>query len=303
VSSRQLDFCLIGTLKAGTTSVFTWLAAQEAICPSLSKEPHYWCAPDQPLPFCGPGDSFWFRGHVTDSTKYWSLFDHKAGLRGEASTGYLYDPAALTRIREACPDCKIVAILREPVARLYAAYRMAVRDGYEPAPSFDAALEAEESRVSVGWGPLYHYRRVSRYGGQLRFCFDVFDPKQVLVVFFEELVAKPTEVLKQIADFLEFTPSNWELPFENEGLVPRRPKLRNAMVATLDLARPVARSLRIGTGRYWGNAMLRRINRLTMWKPALPADRRSELVREYREDVAQVEALVGRSLPDSWHGR
>jgi hypothetical protein len=300
VGSTVLDFCLIGTLKAGTTSLFSWLAAQEAICPSLSKEPHYWCAPDGVLPFCGPGDRHWFRGHVMDSAKYAALFEHKAGLRGEASTGYLYDAAALTRIRQACPDCKVIALLREPVARLYAAYRMAVRDGFEPAASLDAGLEAEDSRVAAGWGPLYHYRRVSKYARQLQVCYQLFDRKQVLVLFFEDMVARPREVLEQVAEFLDFAPSNWSLPFENEGLVPRRPKIRSALVATLDLARPVARSLKIGRGRYWGNKMLHGIDRLTMWKPALPSNRRSELVAEFREDVATVETLVGRPLPDTW---
>src|SRR5690348_11114601 len=124
-----LDFCIVGAAKAGTSSLFSWLASQDGICPSRTKEPSYWSAFGNRAMFRGPGAKQWQDTIVSDRDQYDALFAHKNGLRGEATTTYLYDPAALARIREACPASKINVMLRQPVARMHSAYRHLLREG------------------------------------------------------------------------------------------------------------------------------------------------------------------------------
>lgn len=280
--------------------MFAWLAKQEPICASSKKEPHYWCAPDGVPPFCGPGYDDWVDSIVTDSGKYDALFHHKRGLRGEASTGYLYDQAALLRMHHACPDCKIIVILREPVSRMHAAYRHLLRDGVEPAGSFDAALDAEEARIAAGWGPLFHYRSASRYYEPLKACFEIFGRASVMVLFFEDLITTPQKALEEVAQFLKIEPTDWTMPHENEGAVVKRPLLRKTLMTTIQLAKPVARSLPVSRDRHLGAKMLNRVNRLTTWKPVLPSAQRLRLQDEYRNDVSRLESLLGRPVPSSW---
>jgi hypothetical protein len=301
VSTPHIDFCVVGAIKAGTTSLFAWLANQDQVCGSTPKEPHYWCAPDGVLPYSGPGQQYWLEGGVTDTEKYESLFAYKQGLRGEASTGYLYDSEALERLHDACPHCKIIVMLREPVGRMHAAYRHAVRDGYEPTSSFHAALDAEAGRIEAGWGPLYYYRQASMYSGPLQACYRIFGRDAVLVAFFEDLISRPVEILETVARFLGITPNDWILPHTNEGLIMRRPVLRSTLTTAVDVIRPVARLLGIGRGKYWGNKAMQHINRATLWKPALTDEERSNLAVEFRDEIARVESVLCRSVPQSWH--
>jgi hypothetical protein len=296
----QIDFCVVGAIKAGTTSLFGWLGQQDQICAATPKEPHYWCAPDQPLSFRGPGQEFWLRGGVTNTDQYVSLFRHKEGLRGEASTGYLYDQNALRRLHGSCPGCKIIVSLREPVSRMHAAYRHALRDGYEPVRSFEAALKAEPERIAANWGPLYYYRRASMYAEPLKACCDIFGRESVLVIFFEDLVRRSEETLRTVADFLQISPDTWMLPHINEGLVARRPVLRKALTTAVNLARPIARTLRIGSGRYLGNRAMQAVDSLTLWKPRLTDGERTRLRLEFRDEVEKLESILGTGVPGSW---
>ena len=100
------NFVIGGTEKAGTTSVFDWLSAHPAVCPSAKKE----------TDFFRTG----FTGEpAVDGARYASFFercDASRPVRMEASPGYLGEAATVApRLRLLVPEAKLLFILRDPI--------------------------------------------------------------------------------------------------------------------------------------------------------------------------------------------
>ena len=105
-------------------------------------------------------------------------------LVGEGSPYYLSHPRAAERAAQVVPHAKVIAVLRHPVDRAFSHYRERVKQGVETLSTFEAALEAEHSRVGgerermledpsyVSWNHLnFAYRDQSRYGQALASWF------------------------------------------------------------------------------------------------------------------------------------
>src|SRR5919108_5774969 len=108
---RWPNLFIVGAAKAGTTSLYHYLAQHPDVYMAPMKEPHFFSQirPDPKLEAFFP--------HVDNEAKYLALFaaagDEK--VRGEASTSYLWHPDVADAIRSKRPDAKIVAMLRDPL--------------------------------------------------------------------------------------------------------------------------------------------------------------------------------------------
>ena len=225
------DFLVIGAQKAGTTALYAYLRWHPGITGPSWKEVsffdrHWW-----------RGER-WYRGHFPV---------RPAGrLVGEASPSYLFHPLAPERARALVPDVRLVALLRDPVARAYSHYQHEVALGREPL-SFEDALAAEESRTRgeveriladprafsrAWWDHTYAAR--GRYAEQLERWLDVFPRERLLVIRSEDLGERPAETYASILDFLGATLHELEeypRVFERE-YEPMRPETRAALAAT-----------------------------------------------------------------------
>lgn len=201
---------IIGAAKAGTTSLYHYLNQHPQVYMTPTKETNYFALAGQALDYRGPGDQDYIsRFSVTTPEAYAAQFRGHAGERavGEASPLYLYDPQTPERLRRSVPDVRLVAVLREPVARAYSAFSHLVRDGRETAGSFAEALAQEDARVAGGWEHIWHYARMGRYAEQLRRYDALFAPEQLRVYLHEDLLTRPHEVMRDLLDFLEVDPT------------------------------------------------------------------------------------------------
>ena len=227
------DFLVIGAQKAGTTALYAYLRWHPGITGPSWKEVsffdrHWW-----------RGER-WYRGH----------FPLRAGQRlvGEASPSYLFHPLAPERARSLLPDVRLVALLRDPVARAYSQYQHEVALGREPL-SFEDALAAEEDRTrgeverliaaprafSRAWWDHTYVAR-GRYAEQLERWLAVFDRAQLLVVRTEDLSERPAETYAEILGFLGAAPhelGSYPRVFERE-YAPMRPETRDALAARFE---------------------------------------------------------------------
>ena len=107
---RWPNLFVVGAPRAGTTSLYHYLRQHPEIYMSPLKEPHFFSHSNP------QSDTV-----VKHQDAYLRLFDAARGekLRGEASPAYLADPDAPARIKDASPEAKIVAVLREPVSRAF----------------------------------------------------------------------------------------------------------------------------------------------------------------------------------------
>lgn len=222
------DFLVIGAQKAGTTALYAYLRWHPTITGPFWKEVsffdrHWW-----------RGES-WYRGQLP--------FRREGTLVGEASPSYLLHPLAPARVRTVAPDARLIALLREPVARAYSHYQHEVALGREPL-SFEDALAAEDERLDgeiermladprvfsrEWWDHTYASRGL--YAEQLERWLACFPREQLLVVTTEELGERPAETYAEIVAFLGAAPhalDAYPRIFERE-YPPMHPETRAAL--------------------------------------------------------------------------
>ncbi|MGO9470671.1 MAG: sulfotransferase family protein [Isosphaeraceae bacterium] len=293
------NFLIIGAAKAGTTSLWDFLLMHpQVFMPAGIKETHFFAFEGMKPDFRGPGDDEAVnRGAVSDLDTYETLFEGSAGYRavGEASTSYLYHPAAPGRIRAHVPDVKIIAILRNPVERAFSAYLHHIRDGREPEWDFAAALALEPERIAANWEQLWHYQAMGLYYAQISRYYDTFDKSKIKLYLFEDLVADQRAVLTDMLRFLGLDDTVEiglkRLNASSHTRVPRI-KLTEAAVSREHFVKRAARRLLPAP---W---VSRARNLLTRRVELTPSVRRT-LVGVFRQDIEKLASLIDRDL-SSW---
>ncbi len=239
-SRRRLpDFLIIGAMKAGTTSLFSYLSRHPQCIPSMTKEVHYfdrnftlginWYRMHFPLSdngshgCCETTTDDGLLSSSTDRFRKGRTTREPSNTKCfEASPCYMLDPRTPARIRGVLPNVKLICLLRDPVARTFSHYQHNRNSGAESL-SFEHALDAETDRLAGEeelmmenpsyWSlPLqfYSYRRRSEYATQLADWMSQFPSEQIKVVQTEQLVRQPNEALAEVLDFLELDP--WSPP-------------------------------------------------------------------------------------------
>jgi hypothetical protein len=186
------DYMVIGAQKSGTWSLYDALCQHPLIVPARRKETHYFSL-----------------NYSRGPTWYRSQFPLRRALTGgkltgEATAYYLFHPGAPKRARGLVPHARLIVILRDPMTRAYSQYRHEVREGRETL-SFEAALAAEEERLSTG--DTFHFHRHSyaargRYAEQLERWFGFFPREQFLILIAEEFFADPQSIVDKVAEWL-----------------------------------------------------------------------------------------------------
>jgi len=290
------NFLVIGAAKSGTTALYYHLKSHPQIFMSPIKEPAFFAMdgrlPDYSAP---PGVVLPRRHLVTVEHEYRALFEGVTTERaiGEASP-YLGNPQAAERIRRTLPDVRLVAVLRNPIDRAYSNYLHQVRDGVEPCTDFRDALEAEEGRIRANWSPFWHYKGLGFYHHQLRAYFERFDRRQIRVHLYDDFVADPSAVMRDLFTFLDVDPA-----FEpdvtrryNESGVPNNRKLyawirkpfRYGLVP--NILRTSSLAQRAGT----------LLHQTLLSKPRIAETTRGELKGVFRSDILALQELLGRDL-------
>ncbi len=279
------NFFIGGVTKSGTTSLYEYLRQHPQVFMSAVKAPCFFSRMAQKH----------VHQRITQEQEYLKLFRgaESAKAIGEASADYLWDETAPYRIREKIPNAKNILILRDPIDRAYSHYLHKVRFGVEGCSSFYDALFGEHGHYYVAMG-LY-FSQVKRY-------FGVFGRDQVLVLMFEDLKRKPIDLLNNIADFLGIDRE----PFRhilvdvvhNPYMTPKNRLVHQIFKRTVFIRCIVNWMLR--------NRALRDFY-LKVFRPSLfkyatkpPMDQKAVkfLQMVYERDVADLEQLLGRPLPD-----
>jgi hypothetical protein len=222
--SRSLpDFLVIGSQKAGTSSLARYFTDHPDVFWPKRRELHYFdWSYDRSLS--------WYRAWF-ERTSVVEAHERASGRParvGEKTPDYLVIPDAPTRVKVAMPEVRIVVALREPVARAYSHWSMSTRQGAEDL-SFADAIDAEEERLASvdhssrlrGSHYLKHgYQMRGRYVEHLERWFAVFDRSQVLVYRSEDLYADPgtwmARILTHIGVDTEVR-AGTEIPHRNAG--------------------------------------------------------------------------------------
>jgi hypothetical protein len=138
---RLPNLLIAGVAKAGTTSLFNYLAQHPEICPSGVKETRYF----EPLRF---GEA------LPPIETYAAHFRHWQGERYalEATPTYFYGGRRIaSAIRETLPQVRVLVILRNPSDRCWSDFRFEQSRGRVPADmDFDTYLDRCETLRAQG---------------------------------------------------------------------------------------------------------------------------------------------------------
>ncbi len=201
---------------------------------------------------------------------------------GEASPQYLTWPDAPRQIKAHIPDAKLVAILRQPVARAISGYAFRYARGIETV-DFESAIKDDLAGNRSTWrgGRLFnaglYYEHLSRY-------YRLFPRDQIMVVLYEDFVRDALAVMQSVYHFLgvedQFRPN----VAVRHNATPTIHRLR-----LKELARSALHAVGLARTPAQRSA------------PPVPPAVRAWLVNLYHDDIIALQALIGRDLSHWLH--
>jgi hypothetical protein len=184
VAARKLhnaalpNLIIIGGLKCGTTSIHHYLGLHPEIQMSKPKELNFFVE-----------ELNWDLG----LDWYRSRFDARFAVRGESSPHYTNLPrfgGVATRIRQHCPEAKLVYMVRDPIDRILSHWRHATGAGYETG-EMDERLAAPDTA----------YVQRSLYWMQLQPYLELFPREQIAIFTQEELQSGRQQTMRRAFEF------------------------------------------------------------------------------------------------------
>ncbi|MDC0664157.1 sulfotransferase family protein [Marinobacter sp. SS21] len=297
--SLSLDFLVLGSQKAGTTSLHEWLVQHSDVLLPKIKETHFFSHDNR---FEKGADWYLAQFPKTQEVKK---------LKGEIDPEYLYSSLAPARIKQKTNVKTFVIILRNPLERAYSQYLMTVRRGFEDL-SFDEALQAESARLSSHdqfAHDHFSYIQRSLYSNQIQRYLDLFPDARFLFVKFDDLVDPDNgkETYKSICDFIgteddveKVNTSN----SSNKASTPRWEWLRdfiylreNKSITRKVISAVISDNLKLKIFLF-----IDRINRKNIQKNSIPPVTSFEvdkkIISEIENDLDQTMMITGLSLND-----
>ncbi len=292
---KTLDFIVIGASKSGTTSLFNYLRTH----------PQIYLPPDKDAPFFAV-DEWSKQGWV------WAVqeFFEKAPIDtrwGTVTPRYMENLSIPERIFKVMPQVKLIAILRNPVDRMFSHYRQQVRRNKE-VRSFEIVVHeqltpksVEQARLPTHFNTISHCNPVrSEYSLVLHHYLSYFPPGQLLVLFTEDLKQRPQFVLDTIYAFIGlspgFSPPNLGQQYHIGGTRQRFPWLI-PVVQKIRPLRGLWQTLPKARRRAVWTWFFTQINVIPETPPQLSPDLRRRLVTFFQPDVFELETLIGQKVP------
>ncbi|MDJ1181313.1 sulfotransferase [Roseofilum sp. BLCC_M91] len=296
------NFLLIGAAKSGTSSLYYYLKQHPEIYMPASrdqKEPDFFTLEGEDINRIGPYGPHVMTNAITDLQSYSELFAGVTNEKaiGEASTSYIYSEKAPQRIHNHIPDAKLIAILRHPAERAFSHFLFSLSNGREPIPDFAKTLKAEDDRVAKDWSFQWHHKRRGFYYVQLKRYFDLFDANQIRVYLYEDLIKDTTGLMKDIFQFLEVDDSF--VPNVSKKHNPTRVPKNQTVNTLLNRPNPIKAVVKTILPMGLRKTIADRLKEKNLGKPKLSNKLRKQLIVEYREDILNLQDLIGRDL-SSW---
>lgn len=291
MSTNWPNFFIVGAAKAGTTSLYRFLAQHPQVFMSGIKEPHFFSAVS---PRKEQKDIV---KTVSDERCYRRLFEGSAGYIavGESSPSYLSELGTAERINRIIPDAKAIILLRDPIARAHSHYLMDVRTGIQR-QSFWDAIQSDYAKSEKGWGVSHMYVELGMYHLQVKHYLDVFGRKRVLILTSEELSLRTCDALCRVAMFLGIDPAQFK---EVDVTYPHNQFAAPSSKFALSVLRSqwVKLTVRLVTSVKFRQHLRDRFLLAKTAKPEIDAQTKEFLRSIYEPELEKLEALLETPMP------
>ncbi|NNE08126.1 MAG: hypothetical protein HKN20_06145 [Gemmatimonadetes bacterium] len=290
------NFLVIGAGRSGTTSLHHYLGKHPGVYLPRVKSPSYFYCRD-----LGPSNDPRVRivtrnFFVRDAAAYEALFD---GVRdesaiGEVSPAYLASTAVPARIADRIPEARLIAILRNPVDRVYARYVARLRDGLEERGDFAAIVREERAEPLVRDDASGTYLAAGFCSHVLGSYFERFNRDRIKIHLFEDLRDDPARMMAETFAFLGVDasfPIDTKERHNASGGVIRNPLLRKVWTRSALLR---ARAQPYVPG--WIRGPVSSAVKRDLDERPLDAELRAELASLYRAEIEKLQGMLNRDL-------
>jgi hypothetical protein len=208
-ANKYQHFIIGGTIKAATSSLFSYISAHPQVCGSRVKETWFFSTQ-----YSGDPEQ--------DFNKYASYFSPTVEntVLFEASPEYLtYKENVAPRIKQLLPDAKLLFVLRNPVDRLYSHFNFARGQlqlpgdlNFEKFVEFCEHFNNGQTSAAESGIALKHLRalEMGNYSRYLVNFYNEFETDRIKVMFYDEFASNPLVKLAEIAEFIGVSPTFFE---------------------------------------------------------------------------------------------
>ena len=191
------DFLIVGAMKAGTGSLWTYLCNHPDIHPATLRMEQ-----NGKKGWLKETSYFGYNVHefTEDDYRYLFKYKKKGQLTFEASTEYFTYPGTPERIFEANPRCKIIILARNPIDRAWSHYWHEVIYTKEEDLPFEQAIQRP---LKTGFDHFhYNYLDTGYYIKHIERWAKLFPKKQVTIFDFHKFVERPEDIFRTILQWL-----------------------------------------------------------------------------------------------------
>lgn len=296
---------VVGTNKAGTTSLFEYIIARPEVCGAFIKQTSFFFDKDYSkadlqvyYDYENPNHSFddYFR-NCTPQTVW----------KAEASPDYMYSKGTAKRISEYLKGnrVKIVFILRDPVTRFESLYRFGKQSGeLDKKMSIDEFFEAQTEDESVRF--WFNSLMTGNYSNYIQPYFEYFNKEDIIILFYEEMRDNPVAFMESLSSqiglssgFYEdfgFDRHNKTYSIKSKFLATYFLKIRNLVIRKTVLNKRLFSAVKT-IAKYTVIPVYRLINFGTLKKEETPQTLRKTLKEYYKPEIIRMERLLGKKTP------
>jgi Sulfotransferase domain len=294
-----------GVNKAGTTSLYTWLAAHPNVCAAFVKQTFFFLDKEWQKSF-GLESIYDYEKGFDEFDNYFTDCNGRPN-KLEASPEYLYAPGTPGRLKQFLNEKEgyVIFILRNPVQRFISLYYYGKQQAIIPQNiNFETFLEQSKSYTANKNTSLnafetgFYTKYIERY-------LQVLKKEKLKVYFFEEMIAGEKEFIKKLCADIGIDPAFYDsFGFEAQH---KTVKIRSAFLAKLYL---VPRELyiklfyRSKAGLVFARLLkkiitkqYRKLNITTLEQEILPESALNFLKNAYKHEKANLENLLDVEVP------
>lgn len=202
---RLPNLIFVGAEKSGSTTIHRILSKHDDIF-TIRKETEFF--------------SFYKKNkkrhyYLSSLKEYKNLFSHSENYkyRLDVSTTYLHCPDAISNIKKLAGNVKIIICLRNPVERAYSRYWMSAKNNYNLINYSKKKFINYffNHKTDIKWSNV---RSRGLYSKSVNKFLKVFGEKNVLILFYDDLVKNNCNFFEKIFNFLKI--KNIQIPKFNK---------------------------------------------------------------------------------------
>ena len=295
-------FAIIGAGKSGTTAVHNYLSQHPEVFMTEVKETNFFALEGEVLLTSKDSDPLQLYNYpqsITNFEDYCSLFANvDEYIIGESSPMYMYGDGVIERIKKYNPEMKMIAILRQPIDRLYSRYMHLSRENRVPSECFRDAL----NKNNIWWvrndlvNEGFYYKHLKKF-------YDVFDENQIKVFLYDDLKHDQSKFLRDIYNFIgahsNFCP-NTDIKHNASGVVKNKfiDKLigQNSVIKS-SIKKVFPFVIKILKRSFIAQKTLSSLRNKNLDRLKLSADLKKQMTHEiYSDDILKLQTLIDRDL-------